>query len=300
MDAIDTDTMDMDTMDTGTIDTGTMDTGTMERGTMERGTMDRGTMVASRRAGPKVNSLFAEDFGLPNEHDGASGKKLAEPTYTCAELAEARTASWRDGQEAGAAAAGASTAATTNALLATIAAALHDAESAAVRIAEHSVEAVARVLMDSLAKLFPTLCAQHGEAELCALVRTILPALAQEPALTVRVNPRHTPALMRELDRLDPELVERVRLVPVEAIAAGDVRVSWRDGTATRDTSGLWHQVQAVLGAAGVLSPDPTPSQITTSQSGTTQSGTTQSGTPQSGTQRNDANISVKEPEYAD
>jgi hypothetical protein len=108
--------------------------------------------------------------------------------------------------------------------------------------------------------------------------------------------------------------------VPVEAIAAGDVRVSWRDGTATRDTSGLWRQVQAVLGAAGMLSPDPAPSQIMTSQtmtsqsaatqsgttqsgtnqSGTTQSGTTQNGTTQSGTQRNSANISVKEPEYAD
>jgi hypothetical protein len=68
----------------------------------------------------------------------------------------------------------------------------------------------------------------------------------------------HTPALMRELDRLDPDLVERVRLVPVEAIAAGDIRVTWRDGAAVRDTAELWQQVHEVLGSAGLLSHDPT------------------------------------------
>ena len=53
---------------------------------------------------------------------------------------------------------------------------------------------------------------------------------------------------------LDPDLVERVRLVPVEAIATGDARVSWRDGSASRDTGALWQQVRAVLEPAGLLS----------------------------------------------
>jgi hypothetical protein len=60
---------------------------------------------------------------------------------------------------------------------------------------------------------------------------------------------------MRELDRLDPDLVEHVRLVPVEAIAAGNVRVSWHHGSALRDTASLWQQVRAVLEPAGLLSP---------------------------------------------
>jgi hypothetical protein len=52
-----------------------------------------------------------------------------------------------------------------------------------------------------------------------------------------------------------------VRLLPVEALAVGDVRVSWHDGSASRDTAALWQQVRAVLEPAGLLSPGnpPTP-----------------------------------------
>jgi flagellar biosynthesis/type III secretory pathway protein FliH len=216
------------------------------------------TLFRSRQPAPTParGALFAEDFDLPRRRDAIPEAEVINPTYTAAELAEARAEAWAAGHAGGTAEANTTIAATTSLLLDAIAAALRDATAEATAVAERSVEAIARLLLDSVAKLFPVLCAQHGEAELCALIRTILPALAQEPTLTVRVNPAHTPALMRELDRLDPDLVERVRLVPVEAIAAGDVRVSWRDGTALRDTAALWQQVRAVLEPAGLLSSD--------------------------------------------
>jgi flagellar assembly protein FliH len=203
-------------------------------------------------------ALFAEDFDLPRR-DAMPAPEVINPTYSAAELAEARAEAWAAGHAAGTMEANRTLTATTRSLLEAIAAALHDAKAAANTVAERSVEAIARLLLDSLGKLFPALCERHGEAELCALVHTILPALAQEPTITVRLNPVHTPALMRELDQLDPELVERVRLLPVEAIAAGDVRVSWRDGAASRDTAKLWQQVRAVLEPEGLLSPDTTP-----------------------------------------
>ena len=204
--------------------------------------------------------MFAEDFDLPHRAALAEPEVIT-PTYTAAELAEARAEAWAGGHTAGTAEANHTIAATTQSLLDAIAAALNDAKAAANAVAERSVEAIARLLLDSLGKLFPALCEHYGEAELCALIHTILPALAQEPTITVRLNPEHTPALMRELDRLDPELVERVRLLPVEAIEVGDVRVSWHDGSATRDTAALWQQVRAVLEPAGLLSPanPPTP-----------------------------------------
>jgi flagellar biosynthesis/type III secretory pathway protein FliH len=224
------------------------------------------------RATPKHAMLFAEDFDLPRHDRVKPASEVIDPIYTSAELAEARAEAWAGGHAAGIAEANTTIGATTRSLLDAIATSLNEAKAAATAVAEHSVEAIARLLMDSLAKLFPALCAHHGEAELATLIRTILPALAQEPMITVRMNPTHTPALMRELDRLDPDLVERVRLVPMEAIAAGDVRVSWHDGTAVRDTAGLWQQVRAVLEPAGLISPEtapvrdkaPTPEKVST------------------------------------
>jgi len=216
------------------------------------------TQFEARPPALRRNSLFADDFGLPSHRDTAGDVAAIDATSASAKLAEECAASWAAGHATGTTEANAASAATTNALLEAIAGAMREASKAAADVTEQAVEAVARLLMDSLATLFPALCARHGEAELCALIRTILPAMAQEPALTVRVNPMHTPALMRELDRLDPDLVERVRLVPVEAIAAGDIRVTWRDGAAVRDTAELWQQVHEVLGSAGLLSHDPT------------------------------------------
>lgn len=223
------------------------------------------TLLTTRRPTPILatqgpGALFAEDFDLPRRA-AMPAPEVINPTYSAAELAEARAEAWAAGHAAGTMEANRTIAAMTRSLLEAIAAALHDAKAAASTVAERSVEAIARLLLDSLGKLFPALSERYGEAELRALIHAILPALAQEPMITVRLNPVHTPALMRELDRLDPELVERVRLLPVEAIAAGDVRVTWRDGAASRDTAKLWQQVRAVLEPAGLLSPDiaPTP-----------------------------------------
>ena len=229
------------------------------------------TLLSTRRPPPQLGTtrpgalfapaaLFAEDFDLPRRA-AIPASEVINPTYTAADLAEARAEAWAAGHAAGTTEANGMITATTRSLLEAIAAALHDAKATANTVAERSVEAIARLLLDSLAKLLPALCERHGEAELCALIHTILPALAQEPTITVRLNPVHTTALMRELDRLDPELVERVRLLPVEAIEVGDVRVSWHDGSATRDTAALWQQVRAVLEPAGLLSPanPPTP-----------------------------------------
>jgi flagellar biosynthesis/type III secretory pathway protein FliH len=197
-------------------------------------------------------ALFAEDFDQPRR--AAIEPEAVAPTYCAAELAEARAEGWAGGHAAGTAETNNTIAAASRLLLDDIAASLRDAKTAGDAVAERSVEAIARLLLESLGKLLPELFERHGEAELCALVHTILPALAQQPTITVRLNPVHTPALMRELDRLDPELVERVRLVPVDAIALGDVRVSWCDGTASRNTAALWQQVRAVLEPAGLLS----------------------------------------------
>ena len=55
--------------------------------------------------------------------------------------------------------------------------------------------------------------------------------------------------------RLDPELSPRVRLVPTDAVAFGDVRIDWQDGTAQRDAGSMWRTVRGILVGADLLEP---------------------------------------------
>ena len=122
-------------------------------------------------------------------------------------------------------------------------------------MAEEAAEAVARLLMDAFATAFPALCARHAEGELRAIVRSVLPRLQEEPSIVVRASPHATQALADEIAAIDPDLVDRVRIVPTDSVPLGDIRIAWRAGNARRDTAGLWAEIENVLAPAGLLSP---------------------------------------------
>ncbi len=195
-------------------------------------------------------ALFAEDF---DRAPPAPEPEVIEPVFSATALAEARAAAWRDGHAAGLEEAAASEAAATRRAMEAIAGGLSDARDAAGACAERSADAIARLLLDSLAAVFPTLCANHGEAEVQAIVRAVLPALVQEPAISVRANGCNAPLLAREIERFDPELAAHVQFMESEAMSPADVRISWRNGMAVRDSASLWRQVAAILMPAGLL-----------------------------------------------
>ena len=199
--------------------------------------------------------LFEEAFDRPAS---LPEPEVIEPTFSTAELASARDAAWRDGHDAGIAEAAAADAAATRRAVELIAAELNAARDTAATLVEQSADAIARLLLGSLAATFPALCAHHGEAEVQAIVRAVLPGLSQEPAITVRINPRNAPCVAREIDQVDPGLVARVRINECDAMPSGDVRIDWRNGAAVRDAGVLWEQVAAVLVPAGLLRPDAT------------------------------------------
>lgn len=200
-------------------------------------------------------ALFAEDFDLSRVAGDTPEPEVIQPGFSAADVAAARAQAWAEGFESGAGEAQKRATRDVGVLLDRIAATLRETRADVMAIAEQAADAITRTLLDSLGAVLPALCAQYGDDELRALVRKILPALAREPSVTMRLHPAHIPALMRELDRLDPELSERVHLLPVEAIPLGDARVSWQDGIAVRDAADLWRQVQAVLVPAGLLTP---------------------------------------------
>jgi len=194
--------------------------------------------------------LFADDFDLPPE---PAEPEAIEPVFSAAEIAEAREAGWRDGHASTLAEAAASDTAAVRQTIEAIAAEFAALRETAAAQAGEAAEAIARLLLDSLAAVLPALCAQHGEAEMQALVRAVLPALSQEPEVTVRVGAESVEAISQEIAKCDPDLASRVRVVPCGTLPVGDVRITWRNGSATRDASALWQQVAAILMPAGLL-----------------------------------------------
>ena len=199
---------------------------------------------------PRVGALFAEDFVLP---DTTPEPEAVDPVFSPGEVDAAREAAWRDGHAAGLQKAGESDAAATRQAMAAIAEQLTAERDAAAIRADQSAEAIAHLLIDSLAVAFPAICAQYGDAEVRAVVRIVLPGLRQEQAITVRAHPRTASALAQEIARLDPDLTAHVQTVACESMPPGDVRISWRSGSATRDAAELWRQVTSVLMPAGLL-----------------------------------------------
>lgn len=200
--------------------------------------------------------LFEEDFDLPPpvpEPEPALEPELIEPVFTAAELAAARAEAWReaDAQARDELAAASETAART--ALAGLGAQFIQAAAEARTIAESTAEAIAHLVLAGFAAAFPALCARHGDAEVQAVLRRLLPSLYNEPKVTIRVAAATLPAAVEELARLDPDLTAQVQVLPAEGLLPGDVRVAWRAGQATRDTTRLWQEIEEILAPAGLL-----------------------------------------------
>ncbi len=182
--------------------------------------------------------------------------EVIEPLFSAAEVAAAREAARRDGHAAGLQEAASSDATAVRQALEAIASQFKDERDAAAMRADQSAEAIAGLLLDSLAATFPVLCARHGEAEVRAIARAVLPALTLEPMIAVRVNPRTAPALAQEIARLDPDIAAHVETIECDAMPPGDVRIAWHNGAAMRDAASLWERVASVLVPAGLLRAD--------------------------------------------
>ena len=141
------------------------------------------SMYVSVRAGGAA-TLFNEDFDLPPAPIVPPEPEIIEPVFTASDIGAAREAAWRDGHDIGIAETAASGEVAVRQILAQIAAQLHTARNEAVAMADQAAEAIAKLLLDSFGAAFPALCARHGEAEIRAIIRAILPTLQQEPRVT--------------------------------------------------------------------------------------------------------------------
>ncbi len=198
--------------------------------------------------------LYAEDFDDENQAETAASHpapepEVIEPVFTAAELEAARA----DARAIGRAEAERGVAASRLQVLQLIASGMTEAREEAHHIAEQAAEAVARCTLTSLAACLPALCAQHGADELRALIRVVLPALTNEPRITVKLHPHMVAVVRDEIASLEIEAADRITLQPSEAIAPGDARVGWSDGSAGRHAARAQAAVENALAVLGLL-----------------------------------------------
>ncbi|HEX5327136.1 MAG TPA: hypothetical protein VFW75_10755 [Acetobacteraceae bacterium] len=195
--------------------------------------------------------MFAEDFdSVSNGHDQTP--EVIAPVFTAAELAAARADAWAEGREAALAELNAEHDKAWSGMAQSITQQLVGVGKTMHRQAESHAETIARLLLDTLATLFPQLCARHGETEAQALAGAVLGGLTREPVITVRAGRVLARHLTDQLEELGSSHAMRVEVVSAETDMPGDFRITWHDGQASRDAAALWEQVAAVLAGAGL------------------------------------------------
>ena len=211
-------------------------------------------MIVNREPGchrPLPRPLFTEDFSA-EQLAGGPAPEIIAPLFTADDIAEARTAGWIDGRDTALAEAELTNGEAMKCLARSITHQIGDIQQAARQQTETNAEAIAYLLLDILASLLPDLCASHGQPEARALSKAVLSGLAQEPTVTVWVNPALARHLASEIDALEVDVNCRPEVIPNQTVDRGDVRITWTNGTAVRDFKSMWRHVAAVLATLGL------------------------------------------------
>jgi hypothetical protein len=103
---------------------------------------------------------------------------------------------------------------------------------------ERVAEPLARAVLGMVAAALPELCRAHGEAEARALLRRVAPIVAGSGPLVVRAHASMLEGLRGELAELDEDVLARVEL-RAATLPPGDLRLSWPDGSVSRDAAAL-------------------------------------------------------------
>jgi flagellar assembly protein FliH len=215
--------------------------------------------ATAARIGPRI--LFDEDFAKPRAPRARAAEPPPEapppePSFTAAELEDARRAAFRDGRDAGRMAARAEFEAAGQAALATIAAELGTAAGAASEAAETAAEGAVRLVLGILERLHPSLAPNLAQADIALMVSTLLPHLATEPKLTLRLCPPLVDSLRQKVQAIAAEagFAGDIVVRPDPNIAPDGAALTWSAGAALRDPPALCTALFAALAPLG-LSP---------------------------------------------
>jgi flagellar assembly protein FliH len=200
--------------------------------------------------------LYVEDFDAPVVPAAAdvapAPPEPAAPVFGAAEMDAARA----EGHAAGLAEARAEQAqlqaALRTAALASIGDALGAARADAARVAQGMAEELAATVLALLYAALPAASAGLAGQEVGALIAALLPGLKREPHAAIHVPPALMGDIEASLRTLWPDHGGRLTVMADETLAASDVRVTWADGEARRDTRALWDGLRTTLAPYGL------------------------------------------------
>jgi flagellar assembly protein FliH len=190
--------------------------------------------------------LYVEDFDAPAEQAAAPVAPEA-PSLSQADIEAART----EGHAAGLAEARTEQAAIQaelrTAALVAIGDALGSARAEAARVAHAMADELAATLLALVQAALPAAAATASGQDITALVAALLPGLKREPTASIHVHPDLLGDIAAALQTLWPDHGGRLAMLSDAALAQPDVRVTWEDGEARRDTRALWQDLRAAL-----------------------------------------------------
>jgi flagellar assembly protein FliH len=217
--------------------------------------------LATRRV--SATTVFDEDFAGPRRArvEPAPEPEVIVPSYSAAELEEARRAAFREGQDAGRTAATQEADAQGRAALASLARALGPAMEDARATQQAAAEGAARLVLGALMALHPALSQTLAQADIMAMAQALLPALADEPRLTVHLAPAMATALREQLEQAaaTAHFAGRLDVRADDAMAGDAATLTWSGGDANRDPARARAALLDALGPLGLAPVVPEP-----------------------------------------
>lgn len=201
-----------------------------------------------------LDVLYAEDFDDPGILPDAPVVPLA-PSFSLADLEAAQADACRSAVSAARSEWEASASNLRASSLDRVAASVAAAQEGARLSVEEAAIETAKAMLSLLTGLLPHLCRLHGDVEVRALLRVLLPQLTQQPRIVVRVHPAVLDGVREDLRRLDSEIAAVVSVSALETLARGDARVGWTNGELRRDGDAIAGALRAGLAELGLLEP---------------------------------------------
>lgn len=192
---------------------------------------------------PTKKFLFEIDFADP-----AALKRIGQavPTYTEAEIEEARRKSFEDGKAAGRKEAEADTERLAAKALNVVGDRMAKLEAVQSEASKSNARDAAELAMTVARKVIPEISERGALTEIEAMVRKCLADRFDEPRVVVRVHDSLLDGLRARIDSTAAMagFAGKLVLLADDSLNLTDCRIEWADGGAEKDEARLWKEIE--------------------------------------------------------
>ncbi|MBF0562804.1 MAG: hypothetical protein HQL37_12475 [Alphaproteobacteria bacterium] len=204
--------------------------------------------------------MFDECFDDPNDRQQKPRKEVLvlepveeapppPPTFSGAELEQARKEGYAAGHGAGLKDATASIGQMTANALKAIATQMAGISAVVAKANDDAANNAVALAIAVAAKLMPSLASRYGMDEIAELVEKCLPEILEQPRLIIRVNPELVESVLEQVSAIADNhgFAGRLLIHPNEALPPGDCRIEWGEGGIDRDSATLWREIETIV-----------------------------------------------------